>query len=376
MKKVIFLISFALITSLGFAQKKNIRKAESALEDGNLSEAKTLINQAITDDKTKDMGETWFTRGNIYLAIAKAEGGVSSPAFDEALESFNKVFEVEKENDPNYFVAQQKLQALYGDYINKGIKNFESNNYDSAYINFSTAEMVNPGDTLALLYSGYAAQNSQKFDEALEAYSDLIETGHAQPDVYIYAANLNMTNKENNEAAMTVINKGLEQYPENLDLLKTQIDVYKKMGKTEEAKASLIKAIEKEPDNYILHYVLGDIYDKEGEKEKAIAAYEKAVEVNPEFTEGYYNAGVLFYNDAVALLNEANKMDIKTYQKEGAKVEAQAKEEFKKAAPYFEKVIELDPEELTTLETLKTIYVRIGENEKAEKIQNKIDSLQ
>ncbi|MCX2744090.1 tetratricopeptide repeat protein [Mangrovivirga sp. M17] len=376
MKKVIFSISLILISVLGFAQGKNIRKAESALEDGNLEEAKTLINEAVKHEKTMDDGKAWFTRGEVYMAIADSEGGMTSPAFEEALESYNKVFELEKDNSPTYFVAQQKIQGLYGNYINKGIKNFESNNYDSAYINFSTAEIINPGDTLALLYSGYAAQNSQKFDEALEAYKSLIETGHAQPDVFIYAANINMTNKEDNEAAMAVINKGLEQYPENLDLLKTQIDVYKKMGKTEEAKASLIKAIEKEPDNYILHYVLGDIYDKEGEKEKAVASYEKAVEVNPEFTEGYYNAGVLYYNDAVALLNEANKMDIKTYQKEGAKVEAQAKEEFQKAAPYFEKVIELNPEELTTLETLKTIYVRIGENEKAEEIQNKIDSMQ
>ncbi|NMM49883.1 tetratricopeptide repeat protein [Marinigracilibium pacificum] len=376
MKKVIFLISFALIASLGVAQKKNVRKAESELQSGNLSEAKTLIDQAITDEKSKEDGQTWFVRGEVYMAIAKAENGAASPAFQTALDSYNKVFEIEKEGSPTYFVTQQKVQGIYGDYINKGIKNFESNNYDSAYYNFSTAELVNPGDTLALLYSGYAAQNSQQFDKALESYTGLIATGHAQPDVYIYAANINMTNNEDNEAAMAVINKGLEKYPENLDLLKTQIDVYKKMGKTEEAKQSLIKAIEKEPDNYILHYVLGDIYDKEGSKAEAIAAYEKAVEVNPEFVEGYYNAGVLHYNDAVAMLNEANKMDIKTYQKEGAKVEAQAKTEFEKAAPYFEKVLELNPDELTTLETLKTIYVRTGENDKAEKIQSKIDSLQ
>ena len=71
MKRIIFLM-LMLITVAVSAQKKqkpNINKALKSLQDGQLAEAKEMIDAAATYEKTMDDGKTWYYRGLIYAAI-------------------------------------------------------------------------------------------------------------------------------------------------------------------------------------------------------------------------------------------------------------------------------------------------------------------
>ena len=90
--------------TMGFAalaQTKNVNKANSAFTKGELAEARDLIEPATKDPKSSVNGRTWYVRGQIYGAIySSSDEAISSldpDALNKALESYNKVFELEKE---------------------------------------------------------------------------------------------------------------------------------------------------------------------------------------------------------------------------------------------------------------------------------------
>ena len=60
-------------------------------------------------------------------------------------------------------------------------------------------------------------------------------------------------------------------------------------------------------------------------------------------------------------------MDVKTYNKEGAKVEAQAKEEWKKSIALLEKVLEADEKDELALQNLQAVYSKLRDVENAQK---------
>ena len=66
-----------------------------------------------------------------------------------------------------------------------------------------------------------------------------------------------------------------------------------------------------------------------------------------------------------------NENDNKKYLEK----KAAAEEQFKKAIPYMEKASELNPKEVSPLETLKALYYRLKMNDKLEIVNQKLKEL-
>ena len=70
MKKIIFLTSLILLTSLTFAQTNKRVSAFNYLKDGDLDLAKTAIDKCVVHPKTIHDARAWLYYGQIYHAIA------------------------------------------------------------------------------------------------------------------------------------------------------------------------------------------------------------------------------------------------------------------------------------------------------------------
>ena len=103
--------------------------------------------------------------------------------------------------------------------------------------------------------------------------------------------------------------------------------------------------------------------------------YEKCLEKNPEYFEALYNLGVNKYNQGAEILKEAQDMDLDTYKKEGKAVEAKANEVFMLAVPYFEKAHDVNPEDVSTLQTLQTLYALMKNYDKVNEVKEKLSVL-
>jgi tetratricopeptide (TPR) repeat protein len=188
--------------------------------------------------------------------------------------------------------------------------------------------------------------------------------------IYVYRAVVNDT-----LAALEAARRARLQYPEDHDLKQDLITLLIMANKVDEAKQRLTDAIADDPDNYILYYEMGYIYDASEDYDEASKWYEKCLEKNPEYFEALYNLGVNKYNQGAEILKEAQDMDLDTYKKEGKAVEARANEVFTLAVPYFEQAHEVNPEDISTLQTLQTLYALMKEYEKVNEVKAKLDAL-
>ncbi|MGM0581825.1 MAG: tetratricopeptide repeat protein [Bacteroidota bacterium] len=374
MKKLAFIFAFVLVAGLTFAQNKNVRKADRALEKGDLQEAKELINEAAEHEKTMDDPKTWYTRGTIYQAILNEEG-YSEEIVKEASNSYDKVFEMVEENDKYYTLTDLKVQELWGGFINEGSEAYSAEDFEKAVNAFEKALMVLPEDTTATLYAGIASQQLQDNKTALKYYYRLIDLDFHDPDIYQSIISIEKYANEDIDKALDVVNMAKKQFPDNDEFEKQEINLLIESERVDEAKDRINEAIEKEPDNANLYFNLGYLHEQLENPDKAEEAYLKAIEIDPEYLDANYNYAVYFYNKAADLFKKARNMDLETYKKEGKQIEEEAIGYLETAKPYFEKALEIAPEELAIIETLQTLYTQLGENDKAEEMMNKAEEL-
>ena len=69
MKKLLFILAFAITANLSMAQSNVVASAYNYLKNGMPDKAKVEIDKAIQNDATKSEAKTWFYRGNIYLQL-------------------------------------------------------------------------------------------------------------------------------------------------------------------------------------------------------------------------------------------------------------------------------------------------------------------
>ncbi|MDQ3392497.1 MAG: tetratricopeptide repeat protein [Bacteroidota bacterium] len=377
MRKITLSLILTFSVFFAFAQNSNVSKASNFEQRGDLAKAKDAIDQAANHDKTKDKSKTWLTRGSIYEAIALSEEhkNLDANALEEAIQSYKKAKELEKENSVNYVLANERLEGIWGTYLNKGAEAYQSQDYVKAIEGFEMASKIKPEDTTAYLYGGIAAQQNKEYDKALKSFYKLTALGYDEIDIYNTIIYLERTHNEDNDKALEVVREARQKHPGNKEFVKEEINLLIFSDKVDEARLKLEEAIAAEPNNAVLYYNLGFLHDQTKNKEEAIKNYQKAVEIDPNNFEANFNIAVNHYNSAAETLKKANDMDLKTYQKEGKKLEAAAKADFEKALPYLEKSRALQPEDYTVLSTLQTVYTQLKMNDKAEEVAKQMESL-
>ena len=372
-----FAVLLALQT-VAFGQSKNVRKASAALERGELAEAKSQIDPALEDEKTKDDSRTWLLYGQIYQAIGDDSTNtvqVDQP-YEKAMQGYSKVMELEKEGSNDYTLAEQMKEQVWANAVNKGATLYSNQSYEEAISYFDIAKMAKPQDTTAYIYAGISAQQAGNLDDAADNYAYLVDTlDYVSKDFYNSLIYIYLVEQKDSEKALTYLQKAQEVFPEDPEFLKQEITVLINDQEYDKAEKQLTKAIETEPDNAILYYNRGYLYEQMDQGEQAVENYQKATELDPSYFDATFNLAAYYYNQAAETLQKANNMDLKEYEEKGAAIEDSAKVFFEKALPPLEKSMELKPNDEKVLTTLQTVYTRLGMEAKAEELQTKLDSM-
>lgn len=371
----------AAICVVGYAQKKpKINQALSALEEGNLAEAKSIIDEAIVHEKTKDDPKTWFYRGQIYAALDTANN--EPGALDESLEAFDRVLELDPEqksvNSVDFNTGQvvnvdSKRQGYYAYYYNEAISAYNKEKFGSAADNFETAFYINPSDTNAILNAAYAAVADGDTERAKDNFLKSYDAGVRDKTVFLQLYNYAVT-EERFEDGLDIIRKGKKAYPDDIDFSKYEINLLIQLERTEEAKSELENAIEAEPQNADLYFSLGVLKEGLGDKESALESYRKAIEIDPTHYNANFNLGVAVFNEANELIKERNALSYKETTK-NKELTKKINVQLEKALPIWEKLYSLKSADQTVLETLGYIYNSLGKKDKYNKIQDELDAL-
>ena len=135
MKKLVSIVIFCLLVVGGYAQNSAVNKATQFKENGELMKAKEQIDLATAHEKTIEKPKTWFTKGEVYEAIALSEDATYQDMQDEALTEAVAAYNKAKSMDAggNYDgLSDIKLDNMWGVMINKGAESYNQEDYENA----------------------------------------------------------------------------------------------------------------------------------------------------------------------------------------------------------------------------------------------------
>ncbi len=375
MKRLMMLMLAVTITFAAFAQSKNVNKANTAFTKKEYTEAIGFIEPALQHDKTKDKGRTWYIRGQIFGEIALSEEesvkSIDADALQKAVDSYKKVMELENEGSNYHGLAQINLNQLFGGVMNKGVEAFQNEEFESAMMIFDQYSKIKPNDTTGFIYAALMAQQLERYADVVKYYEGAFNLDYYTVSGLNSVIYYELNELENPEKAMEFTKVAIDKFPEDTNFKKTAIDILIKMDKIDEAIANLKVAIEEEPENSTLYTNLGLLYDSQDNFEAATEQYEKALAINPTERFALINLAVYYIGKGDKINKKAVDMDVNTYRKEGAKLEAAAKLECDKAIPYLLKVLEADDADELALQNLHAVYFKLKDYENAKKMEER-----
>lgn len=412
MRNPILVALAILVSTVSFAQKKELRTAEKAIKNKNYAEAKTALNQAESmmsgmDDKQKSQ---------YYLLVAEAlyaQGTANNSDLNKAIESLilvGKDYESE---------SMELTTTIENELLTKANSMYTANNFSEAETKFEQLYRVVPSDTTYLYYAAVSAVSGQDYETALSHYLELNKLGYTGVTKEYFAINKETGEEEvfskknldlymktgeyikpgervseskaneitkniafiyvnlgKTEEALKSIKLARDQNPTDVNIILTEANLQYKLGNKDEYKLLIEKAIDLDPTNVDLFYNLGVLSAEAGYNDKAKEYYDKVIEMDPTYTNAHTNIAALILGEEQGLIEEMNGLgtsaaDNKRYDE----LKAERKELYKTAIPYLEAVLEVDSENLEVSKTLMNIYSAIAETEKYKKMKAKVEAL-
>jgi len=392
MKRLLFLM--LMLTAIAVsAQKKqakpNINKALKSLQEGNIAEAKEIIDAATTYDKTMGDGKTWYYRGLIYAAIdTSSNSAIRALAEDPlttALESFKKADQMGKEGteyfttDPTSVIPvtkTQQIMLLANHYLNRGAALYEGDSLAEAMKFFEKTQVVLPDDTIAYFYGGIVANSMEDHDKAIANMEKYIEKGGKSSDAYSVIINTYSGPKDDKPKALEAARRAKAQFPENPEFPKVEIGLLIEMDQIAEAKKGLEEAVKREPDNKTYQFYLGYVNSKLENWEDAKQNFTAALKLDPSYFDAQYYLAQIYLIDASKIMDQLKNLGISAAdKKKQQELDKVLVEKYKAALPHWEKAEALKPNDLDVLDRLRTIYYYLGDDANEKRVSSKLKTL-
>lgn len=397
MKKILCSIALVLAASTAFGQDKLIRKAQSLIEENKLDEAQTVLTEALTSGKTKKIALAWDVQGDIYQRIfaaelnkAAAQQPLDTMKFAKNLYACIDAYEKCNELDENKeFYQKNKGNAMKFRtfYMYCGQFFFNNKQYSDAFTAYD--KWLSYPQTVKLVENEPKVLKDSVFDENQIAY-------------YACLAAYNDKNYQNIEK---YINQALKYDKELETVRQLRLTTYLEQGDTanwvkasKEFALSGVKAevvaqnllayyldkkdetsalafadelLAKDPNSKIGNYSKGVVLFGQNKYADAVTYFVKTTEIDPTFSDAFYNAGVCYCNEGYALnekISNNKKLTAAQNNEEIKKVKAY----YEKALPFFLKVKELEPDNVSRWASrLSTVYYIMGDKAK----QKEMDAL-
>ena len=266
---------------------KLLEDGNSELQNGNLTLAEDLFNQALKIDPSfapalKSLSKLYLHMGNLKKAN---EYSIEAVQKDEDFREWSNVIAKISENIQNG--NRNVQQGLF----EEAIKNYELISKDHPY--FPDAEF----------YKGLTRFRQKDIEGAAEFFKKTLKIypEHKKARKGLDNVTKQLLNAGNKSYKRGDVSKATEYYEKALEfdsnfyLAYFQLGVLqKKQGQSKKAIESLQKVIEIKPDHDKTWFTLGTAFEADGNNQEAIVHYNKAIEINPGYAKAYGNLGKLY----------------------------------------------------------------------------------
>ena len=223
-------------------------------------------------------------------------------------------------------------------------------------------------DTASVYFAGITALEAKEFERAKGFFEKAMANNYFS-DGGVYANLYDCSiNQKDTLTARAYLEEGFQKYPENPQILTNLINLYITTNEDPNKLISLLNKAKAElPDNPSLYYVEGDIYGRLKDYDNAVKAYRKAAEIDPNYEMGHYGEGVMWFNRALEIQEEAAALPYSEYKKYD-ELQEELKVALKNAIEPFEKCFAItknDAVKTNVADYLKRLYF-VFRNESAD----------
>lgn len=390
----IFLLTIIVVfcTTNVVSQKKKVNSAEDNLILGQFDKAKADIDEAMAHEKTINEAQTYIVASRVYSRLASEgkldEGITLGRKFLEKAKTIaetpNAKGKIDNKAIKNY---NKELSTFSNLSVNAAVKAYDTKNFklaEEAFIQANWANIQKDGysdvsDSVIINSVALSALRAEDYETAVKYYAICIDIDYDGPMSvlrvnYCYKQLVDKGVKDLAPKIENNLKNGFEKYPENKDVLVELIQFYLTEHRNEEALSYIDEAIAKDPDNAQYYFARGLLNEKINSA-NAIIDYQTAIAKNDKFFNALYNLAVVYYNQAVDLVGEANN---EREQKKYDSLVAEANKAFENALPYMEKAADnadsVDNKKMC-LDTVKSIYYRLGNYDKSQEVSGRIKAL-
>ncbi|WP_420384661.1 hypothetical protein [Roseivirga sp.] len=389
--KYVVIILVSLLTEHSYAQDL-ISVANTFLNDKNYIEAKAAIDEAFLEEGANENPRAWYTKARIYHEIVKSsDPDLESIKADEkqfiqqVVEAYSKTKEFTDPSNNLHILASNQIELLWADYINAGIAEFQKSKFETASALFESAQIAKPADSTGYLYAALSAQNSGKYQRAIDNYMALREISRLSKNAYngliICQQALNLSDTQQ----LDIVEEALFEYPNHLPYILQEIRILVRLKRFEAAESVLNTSIQRNPNNAQLVLRQADLYDRifkesylNGEPERseryfemASSSYERYLNSFPDDFTANYNYSVMINEQANRIYVRVNLMSKEEYELRGKETEQIGHDWTRRALPYMEKAQQINPEDANVIKALKVYYERLQMTEKLEKLNER-----
>ena len=294
----------------------------------------------------------------------------------KAIEAYNKAYELDPKTAEKVKEGLKQVSDFCSQVGNTGI---DTGNYADAADAYALAFEAqsspahgNPEPAL-LYYAGYlrtvdGAANPASYVIGADYLNKALDLGYndEEGNIYYYLFHCYYGQKDADKAnvlkAKDALVAGIKKFPKNERILDGLVQLYTNpedsVGGPADLVALIDAAIESNPENVDLWFGRGRIFYALKDYDQSIESFKKVVELKPDLFEGNYYLGVFYTIKGDALNKEMNEKQYSSQAVYDADLKV-VNDVYKEAVPWFEKAHQIKPDDVDTLEFLKSICFRL-----------------
>lgn len=415
-RNCILITGMLFATTIAFAQKKEIKKAERAVKSEKYADALDQIKAAealigAADDNMK--ADFYRVKGDAYIGTA---GATNYDRAKEAAIAYSKALEIKPNLEGELFESIQNVRSVI---INAAVKDQNSGNYEAAADKLEVSYSIS-NDPSDIYFAAGNLVNAQNYNRAIEKYQTLLDLGYTGEETE-YIATEKETGEEvpfgdkntrdiavksgeyikpetrttpsrkgeilrnmtliylqlgDQDKAKELMKSARAENPKDTYLMRAEADMSYKMGDFAKYNKLMNDIVATDPDNPEVYFNLGVGSQELGETEKAMGYYEKAIQLKPDYEGALINLAVLKLAMEKPMVEEMNSLgmsaaDNKRYEE----LKKERENLYEETIPILNKVLEVNPKNVEVIRTIMNIQGQLGNDAEQAKMQAKLKAL-
>lgn len=426
-----YLLAILLISTLVGCSSTNplIKETQDHIKNKDMQGALASSKKLITEEPGNPLG--YYFKGTVLGDIAQnkekpADGETYYKKMNESFDKSQSIADTLNEVPEKVKGIHAVKTSFWRNELNTGVQIAQSDSLQNTMDNamqksmqhVKNATIILPEKALSWKALSQIAQVNKSYDQAAKAkekHFEVAADSSISANDYLLLGSF-YYQQDKQEKVVEAFEKGFKKFPKNEKLASNLADAYSRTGESEKAISTTRKLVEKYPENARYRLVYGtQLYKKsrdmaesvssnvqqikelEGSKgadtgaanskieklkkenanlnteisdlvEKSVTNYKKCLSLDSQNEEALKNLGIVYKNRAKRKYVQRNMTADNAKAK---KLDDEAKELLKESMKYYEKAVEIDPDNKSHWRNLFQIYARLGMDKKVKKAKKK-----